>query len=432
MRELPQKDEKKAEAKPHAPLIASPAAPAVSPPPNGGRLAWTQVLCGFLLFCNTFGIITSFGVFQTYYESGPGSLHRSSSDISWIGSIQAFLLQFSGLIAGPIFDRGYVRSLLSVGTFAIVFGHMMLSIAKTYWQVLLAQGFCVGLGMGCLYVPSISILPAYFTTRLGLAIGLASSGSAVGGVIYPIIMQRLIKQVGFAWAVRVVGFVALVALSVPIALMRTRFRPAKARAMIDWSVFTDLPFIWFAVATAIGFMGLTAFQIYFAFYAEQQELVSTSFAFSLVSIYNALSALGRIVPNAISDKVGQFNILAPCVLLTGVVYFCTIATHARGPMIGITILGGFFLGVLTALPPVCFAVLTKDKTKIGTRIGTGFAIIAFGVLAAGPAAGAILQRSKPLDWTGLFTFSGTAMLVGGLMYSALRFAKFGLSPFIKA
>lgn len=402
-----------------------------SPPPNGGRVAWIQVLCGFLLFFNTFGILTTFGVYQTYYESPDSPFVRATSDISWIGSIQAFLLQFGGILAGPFFDKGYLRTLLGLGTFFIVFGHMMLSISTMYWHVLLAQSFCIGMGMGCLYVPSISLLPSYFSTRLGLAVGLVSSGSAVGGVIYPIILQRLIQQVGFGWAVRVAGFVALVTLLVPFALMRMRIKPSKARALIDWTAFTDLPFMWFTLATAVGFMGLNAFQIFFAFYAKEQGIASTDFAFNLVSMYNGMSAVGRIIPNALSDKIGQFNILAPSMVVAGIVYYCTIVTHSLGPMIAVTLLSGFFLGVLTALPPVCFTILTKDKSKIGTRIGTGFAIIAFGILAGGPGAGGILQHTKPLAWTSTWIFAGTLMVSSGIMYGALRMARSGGKLWVK-
>jgi MFS family permease len=120
----------------------------------------------------------------------------------------------------------------------------MLSLATTYWQALLAQGLCVGVGMGCLFVPCVSILPTYFSTRLGLAVGVASAGSSLGGVIYPIVLQRLLGSIGFAWAVRVIGFIALVTLAVPLAVMRMRIKPAKARAIIDWTAFTDLPYMW--------------------------------------------------------------------------------------------------------------------------------------------------------------------------------------------
>lgn len=89
-----------------------------------------------------------------------------------------------GAFVGPVYDRGHLRALLLSGSFMIVFGHMMLSLCKEYWQVLLAQGFVVGIGGGCLYVPSIAILPTYFTSRIGLAIGLAASGSSMGGVFH--------------------------------------------------------------------------------------------------------------------------------------------------------------------------------------------------------------------------------------------------------
>ncbi|ORY63260.1 uncharacterized protein BCR38DRAFT_293898, partial [Pseudomassariella vexata] len=94
-------------------------------PPDGRLVAWLQVAAGFVLFFNTWGMISSFGVFQTYYESGE-IFQRSSADICWIGSTQSFLLQLTGLIAGPVYDRGYLRTLLFTGSFMIVFGLMML------------------------------------------------------------------------------------------------------------------------------------------------------------------------------------------------------------------------------------------------------------------------------------------------------------------
>lgn len=62
----------------------------------------------------------------------------------------------------------------------MVFGMFMTSLCKEYWQFVLAQGITVGLGGGCLFVPSIAILPTYFSTHLALAIGVAGSGSGIG------------------------------------------------------------------------------------------------------------------------------------------------------------------------------------------------------------------------------------------------------------
>lgn len=106
-----------------------------------------------------------------------------------------------GAVVGPVYDNGYFRYLLVFGSFFIVFGFMMLSLCNDFWQCLLAQGFCVGIGGGALFVPAVAIMPTYFTTKLGLALGLAASGSSMGGIIYPIMFYRLLDEVGFGWAV---------------------------------------------------------------------------------------------------------------------------------------------------------------------------------------------------------------------------------------
>ena len=57
---------------------------------------------------------------------------------------------------------------------------MMLSLCETYWEVVLAQALCVGLGSGCLYIPSVAIVSTYFTTKKAFATGIAFGGSSLG------------------------------------------------------------------------------------------------------------------------------------------------------------------------------------------------------------------------------------------------------------
>lgn len=120
-----------------------------------------------------------YGVFQAYYQSNLLE-HNSASSISWIGSIQAFLISLGAPIIGPFFDLGYLRMLLSLGTFSTVFGMMMTSLCKTYWQFILAQGVTVGIGFACLFLPSVAIVAQYFTTKKSIAFGIVSTGGSVG------------------------------------------------------------------------------------------------------------------------------------------------------------------------------------------------------------------------------------------------------------
>ena len=396
-----------------------------SPPPNGGLDAWLQVAAGFMIFFNTWGMITAFSVFQTYYESGK-LFKASSSNISWIGSIQCFLLQLNGLIAGPVYDRGYLRLLLLTGSFMVVFGLMMLSLSTEYWQALLSQAFCVGIGAGLLFVPTVSVIPTWFTTNIGLAIGIASSGSSLGGVIYPIVLNRLITQVGFPWAVRSIAFIALATFIIPVAVMRMRVRAPKPRAVVDWSAFRDAPYMIFALALLIVFIGNAVLIFYISYYPTERRFTNTSLGFYITAIFNAGSVVGRILPNAVSDRIGVFNTIAPFTLLLGVTILCLLGVHNAAGMVVEAVVTGLFSGVVVALPPVCFRMLTENKSMIGTRTGQGFAIGGLGLLIGGPSAGAILGNGHPLDWTGLWVYGGVTACVAGLILVGVRIMRSGL------
>lgn len=87
------------------------------------RSAWLQVRGAFFLNFNTWGLLNAFEVFQAEYSAG--LLSRSSqSAISWIGSIQAFLMLVVGVLCGRALDAGYFCTDITVGVFLEVFGMM--------------------------------------------------------------------------------------------------------------------------------------------------------------------------------------------------------------------------------------------------------------------------------------------------------------------
>ena len=83
-------------------------------------------------------------------------------------------------IVGVFFDRGYLQTLIRLGSFLVVLGMMMLSLCTQYWQVFLAQGVTVGLGLGCLFLPSVAVIAHYFSKKKSVALGMASAGGSVG------------------------------------------------------------------------------------------------------------------------------------------------------------------------------------------------------------------------------------------------------------
>lgn len=194
-------------------------------PPDGGTAAWLVVLGAWCCsFCSP-GWINSMGTFQEYYQVGP--LHDySSSTIAWIPSLQLFFLFGLGPIVGRIFDIYGPRPLIIGGTILHVFGLMMASLAKTYYQFLLSQGVCSAIGVACLYSPALAAIATWFDKKRGAAMGIMATGSSVGGVIFPIMISRMIKRNGYPWALRAAAFLILGLQIIACMTVRQRTKPA--------------------------------------------------------------------------------------------------------------------------------------------------------------------------------------------------------------
>ena len=166
----------------------------LAPPPDGGLRAWLQVLAGHLINALTWGSPASFGVYQLYYTE---TLGLPPSQISWVGSVQVFLTFALCTLSGRATDAGYSRLQLIVGLFLILFGTFTTSLCTSYWQILLAQGICTGIGMGAAFMPAVAIVGSYFSTKKSMALALSASGTGTGSLIFPSIIQYLIPKIGW-------------------------------------------------------------------------------------------------------------------------------------------------------------------------------------------------------------------------------------------
>lgn len=363
--------------------------------------------------------MNTFGVFQTYYQDELLS-DSTAVQISWIGSIQAFLLLLIGALTGPLFDRGFMNSLLVVGSFLTVIGIMMNSICTRYWQIVLAQGLCVGLGAGCLFVPSIAVVSTYFTTKRAIATGLAVGGSSIGGIVYPITFRRLQPSIGFGGATRVLGYITLGLLCIATTTMWSRSPPKPPRSLFQPSAFKLWTYSLQTFGTMFGFIGLYIPMFYIQIYSLTRQITSNQdYAFYLLSILNAGSFFGRVIPNFLAGKIGLMNMVVFCTFASGILSLVWISIEN---VVGITIfavLYGFFAGAYVSLIPPVLVELTPDMNVIGTWLGMSLFVAAFGLLIGNPIAGSLvdIQKKRFIDAQG---FTGAVILFGAtLMLMAL-------------
>ena len=330
-----------------------------------------------------------------------------------------------GVLTGPLFDKGYFRVLITTGTILTLFGFMMTSLCKGYWQIMLAQAFCIGLGNGMLFIPSVAILPQYFSTKKALANGITAAGSSFGGIIYPIVFRQLYPRIGFAWATRVLGFISLVTCMFSVLVMRPRIMPKQKRALLDLAAFKEWPYTLFCAAIFCGFLGFYGPVYYLSPYAINLHLTDVNLGFYLLPILNATSIVGRVVPNFISDKTGPLNMYIPASCITGILALGWIGIHSTGGIVAFAALYGFFSGGFVSLPPVAIVSLTPDMRTLGTRMGQCFFVSALGLLVGAPVSGAILNSTG--TYLGLQLFCGLTILLNAVLVLVARTLRVGWS-----
>ncbi|KPI39922.1 Riboflavin transporter MCH5 [Cyphellophora attinorum] len=386
--------------------------PASTAIPNGGLKAWLQVLGGFFVFFSTFGVTNAFGVFEAYYADGHlGSSTKSS--ISIIGAIQTFILLASASIAGPLCDHGYFYQLIVAGSFLSCLGMFMTSLSDKYYQVLLAQGICVGLGSGFLFTPSMAVLSTYFSTRRNLAVGVAATGSSIGGIIYPVTFYYLQPQIGYAWACHEV-----------------RTLTSKGKKYIDTSIFVDRTFMLYAISMFVGFVGVFIPFFYISNMAGAIATRSSSVALSFLLVMNGVSTFGRLIPGLLADRIGPLNVICISSVASMVLVWCWIPADRIGGLFAFAALYGFFSGAFVSLPSMTTVALSPDLRAIGARMGFVNALAGSGVLLGQPIAGAILESTG--SYLGLQCWAASALAVSSILLILARVSKVGPSVAQKA
>jgi MFS family permease len=191
-------------------------------------------------------MIISFGIFQTYYVS---TLRQARSDIAWVGSIAVFLLFFMGIVSGRLTDAGHLRVTTITGAVLVILGTFMTSLTENYWQIILAQGVCTGLGNGLLLTPMMTLITTYFRRRLALVMGLAACGSVTGGLIYPSMARTLLPTIGFGWTLRAMGFIQLGTFAIALICGKPKQSPRQVAPLLDWAIFKEPVFTLYLVGS---------------------------------------------------------------------------------------------------------------------------------------------------------------------------------------
>ncbi|KUI55820.1 putative transporter MCH4 [Cytospora mali] len=402
--------------------------------PEGGLSGWLAVCGSFCAMLSVFGLINSSAVFESYF-----STHQlkdySASQLGWIFSLYLFCVFFIGIQVGPIFDRHGPRWLVAIGSLLMVLSLMLLGLCTEYYQILLTYSIMGGLGGALLNSPAYGTIAHFFNVRRGFATGIASTAGGIGGIIFPVMLQKLLPQLGFAWSTRILGFI-LLAVAVPANLwIRTRLPPRKtpigaagdcrwwskfARVMPDFRVFRDKRFALAAVGIFFMEWGLFIPLTFIVSYAAANGQDATS-SYTLLSLLNAGSVLGRFLPGVMADRFGRFNVIILTITLccATVLGLWLPAGDSQAMIISFAVIFGFASGSNLGLVPVCLGQLC-DSRDYARYLSTANFLASFGTLSSVPIGGALLGDGGDTGWMSVILFSGVSYAMALVCYGSAR------------
>ncbi|KAI6035996.1 major facilitator superfamily domain-containing protein [Pisolithus microcarpus] len=330
-----------------------------------------------------------------------------------------------GLVTGRLFDLGHFKIPFFTASCGLIVCTFLTAECKQYWQFFLTQGLFTGLFSGVIYGQAISVVSHWFSKKKGMALGVVTIGSSLGGVLFPIAGQNLIPLVGFKWTVRIFGFTMLVALGITNLKRRAidrRLPPVNAKGgLFNLPAFRNPAYTIYCISGITCSFGLYTMLTYLPVSATAVGM-SDTFSFYLVAISNAASGFGRLSAGFLADRIGPLSAMIPFTALLGILTFAWPYASSQGALIGVSVIYGIAFGAYVSLI-VAPAMAMGDVSDVGRRVGMFLTIAALGTLVGTPISGAINAGTGGFKDPGFF--AGGVVIFSVFLLFVVRYLQLG-------
>ena len=356
--------------------------------------AWVVVWATFMCLALIFGVSYSFAAF---FESFAVEFSAQRADVSWIFGLSGFVYFVMGAGGGMLADRFGPRIVCSAGMALIALGLMATSWATSLFAVYLSYGLLVGLGIALVYTPSIASVQPWFTTRRGLAGGIASSGVGAGTLLVPVLVAMAIGPMPWREAMQMLALGVLVLGLLAAALLRRA--PAapssgsggSASGLSLRETLRSPTFRWLYLATVLA--SPVMFIPFAHVSASARDLgLGEAFAVGLVGLIGVGSLVGRFAIGLLADRLGRAQTLVLMQLSMGASYVLWGAANGQGLLVVFALWFGLSYGsIVSLLPAICMDYF--GGKSVASVVGTLYSGAAFGNLLGPVLAGAVFDHS---------------------------------------
>ena len=289
-------------------------------------------------------------MFLAYYLAHsvfPGATPLGYALIGGLSFSQALIVSPVATLTTRLYGT---RVTLLIGIFFETLSFIGASFATKMWHLFLTQGICFGWGIGFLFVGSVAITSQWFSARRSLANGISAAGSGLGGLVYSLAAQAMIRNIGLAWAFRILGLIACVVNLVCAMLVKDRNKQiGSSQLSFDYRLFRKPEFLGLLVFGFLSMLGYVVLLFSLPNYAKTIGLTASQGSI-IGAVLNLGQALGRPPIGYFSDSFGRINMATTATFLAGF-FSLVIWSFAKsfGVLIFFAIVGGMFAGTFWAV-----------------------------------------------------------------------------------
>ena len=314
---------------------------------------------------------------------------------------------------------------LLVGVFFETLSLIGASFAKKIWHLFLSQGVCFGWGMGFLFVASVNVPPQWFTTRRGIANACGAAGSGIGGLVYSLATNAMIKSLGLGWAFRILGILAFAVNFTCAIIIRDRNKSIGTKhAAFDVSLFKKPHFVLLQGWGFFSMLGYIVVLFSLPNYAKQFVGLTAAQGSTINAILNLGQGLGRPPIGLLSDRVGRINMAMTATFMCGLfVFVIWVFADSYGLLIFFALAGGAVAGTFWAtVAPVTAECL--PMSQLPSALNITWLTLVLPTTFSEPMALEIASRSKA-KYLGTQLFAGFMYIAAAACLLGVRMWKVG-------
>lgn len=388
--------------------------------PDGGIHGWLVAVAGFLSNFIMFGTASIWGVFSNAFATTILK-DASTTELLGVGSTAIACLNLMTPF-NPMLARFGTRFIMVIGSILMSLGIILAGFSTQVWHLYLTQGVLFGSGASMVYMSVVAVIPQWFTTKRGTAMGISSAGTGIGGLALSPMASSLIDKYGIPWAYRIIGLMAFGICMVATALMKTRLpRPPmneKITSPIKLFMLKDMDFVTWLIGAVIALTGYFVPLFYLPKYGAAIGLDSTTTS-NLVGICCAMNAVGRLALGWVADKIGRLNMYIISNVIAGLLC-CLLWRFATTyeTLLAFSITWGIVCGLYFALaPPITGNIVGLERISPGLSI----LFVVSSIASVGPPVASAIQEATPgKGFIGVQMFAGAVYLCGALICLGLK------------